>query len=121
LALALLHDLPESLTTDIPPRVWLLMPAGLKQEAEQKALGEILGDLPLAPAMLELWAELVANETPEARLVHDADKLELFLQAVNYEAESGNSRLEEFWQRRPSFHFPITDTLFESLKKSAGR
>lgn len=121
LALALLHDLPESVTTDIPPRVWRLMPAGMKQEAEQQAMGEIFGDLPVAPAMLALWEELVANETAEAKLVHDADKLELFLQAANYEAESGSSRLAEFWQKRPSFHFPVAETLFEAISKSIGR
>lgn len=34
---------------------------------------------------LQLWREYAADETPEARFVKDIDKLELIIQAVEYE------------------------------------
>ena len=44
-----------------------------------------------AKALLELTAEYEANQTPEARLAHDADKIELLLQAREYEAQGYNT------------------------------
>ena len=42
-----------------------------------------------------LIAEYEDNQTPEAHLAHDADKIEMLIQAIEYEASvptSGNGR-----------------------------
>ena len=49
--------------------------------------------------MLALWKEYEANETPEARFVHDLDKVEMVLQALEYQqGKRTQEHLEEFFQ-----------------------
>ena len=115
LAMAALHDLPEGLTTDIPTPAWRFLPAGAKAAAELQAMEQILGDTPIAPRLMVWWEELRQNETPEARLVHDADKIDTYLQAYVYERQTGNRQLEEFWIRPHRFHFPQAQALYDHL------
>lgn len=115
LAMATLHDLPEALTTDIPAPAWRLFPAGAKAAAEREAIEEILAGTPFAPHLLNLWEELRQNRTAEARLVHDADKLDQFLQAYVYELQTGNRQLDEFWRKPHAFHFPQANAVYEEL------
>lgn len=118
LALAILHDLPEGTTTDIPAPVWRSLPDGIKQTAEQNAFDAIFSQHPALNAKLQpLWAELQANETPEAQLVHDADKLEMYLQAWQYQEQFGNRQLGEFWTMPPKFHFAELQPLYDKLEE----
>jgi putative hydrolase of HD superfamily len=115
LALAVLHDLPEALTTDIPSPAWRLLPAGLKVDVERSALETILGGASFAPEWLAWQEELALNESAEARLVHDADKIDLFIQALIYEEQSGNVHLQQFWDVAPAFHYPVAQAIFGAL------
>lgn len=115
LAMALLHDLPEGLTSDIPAPAWRYLPRAEKAGAERRALTDIVSGAAAAADLLALWDELVANETVEARLVHDADKLDLFLQATVYERHTGNRQLEEFWRNPQQFHFPVSRAIYDEL------
>jgi putative hydrolase of HD superfamily len=115
LAMALLHDLSEGLTSDIPTPAWGYLPAGTKPHMERTAMLEILKESPGSAALLAQWQELHEAKTAEARLVHDADKLELHLQALVYQEQTGNRRLSEFWTREPRFYFPQTELLYEEL------
>ncbi|MCB8917431.1 MAG: HD family hydrolase [Ardenticatenaceae bacterium] len=115
LALAVLHDLPEGLTTDIPTPAWRYLPPGIKASVERQAMHDILSEVDFAADLLALWEELQQNETVEARLVHDADKLEMYLQAVVYAEQTGNSQLAEFWRKQHRFHFPAAQALYEAL------
>jgi 5'-deoxynucleotidase YfbR-like HD superfamily hydrolase len=54
---------------------------------------------------------------PEARLVHDADKIDLFVQALVYEEQSGNAHLQEFWDVAPAFHYPPAQAIFDALQR----
>ncbi|VAW42940.1 hypothetical protein MNBD_CHLOROFLEXI01-4056 [hydrothermal vent metagenome] len=118
LAMAALHDLPEAVTTDIPTPAWRYLPAGIKTEVERGAMQEILAEATFAPAFMSLWEELHAAETAEARLVHDADKLEMYLQATVYEKQTGNQQLREFWKRPYAFHFPQAQAIYNALAAS---
>ncbi|MCB9007440.1 MAG: HD family hydrolase [Ardenticatenaceae bacterium] len=115
LAIAALHDLPEALTTDIPTPAWRYLPPGIKTAVERGAMQEMLSETEFAPAFMELWEELHAAQTPEAKLVHDADKLDMFLQAMVYEKQTGNQQLEEFWERPYTFHSPQAQAIYDSL------
>ena len=115
LAMAALHDLPEALTTDIPTPAWRYLPPGIKTEVERGAMQEMLAETQFAPAFMELWEELHATQTPEAKLVHDADKLEMFLQAMVYEKQTGNVQLGEFWERPYTFSYIQTQALYDYL------
>ena len=115
LTLAVLHDLPESITTDIPAPAWGYLPAGIKRDVERGALQVILDAAPFAADWLALFEELHDSSTVEARLVHDADKIDMFLQALVYEEQSGNRQLSTFWRRRHTFHFPEAQAIYDRL------
>lgn len=116
LALAALHDLPEALTTDIPTPAWRYLPPGIKTDVERGAMAEMLADTPFAADWLRLWEDLHTNKTAEARLVHDADKLEMYLQAWVYEQQFGNRFLAEFWVNTPTFHFAEAQRIYEEIR-----
>ncbi len=111
--LALLHDLAESVLTDLPKRSSQLLGADVKHGAESQAMTQILADLPNAAYYLDLWGEYDAGITPEARLVKDADKLEMVHQALSY-AQRGHTNLDEFWTGHV-WHYAATRTLFAQL------
>ena len=117
LALAILHDLPEALTSDIPSPAWRLMPEGVKPQTEGRAMTQIVGDIAGNDTLLAFWHELKESATVEARLVRDADKLDLYLQATIYEQQSNNRRLSEFWQKPADFYFPQAQRLYDTLKQ----
>jgi putative hydrolase of HD superfamily len=123
LTMALLHDLPEGLTTDIPTPAWRYLPPGIKTDVERGALQEILGsgasdgDDPTAN-LLAAWEELHASETAEARLVHDADKIDMFLQALVYQEQTANQHLQEFWTVPFRFHFAQSQAIYDRLRQS---
>jgi 5'-deoxynucleotidase YfbR-like HD superfamily hydrolase/biotin operon repressor len=84
-ALCLLHDAHETRIGDVPSvgRAYVTTAAPEAVTAHQTAT------MPdeIAKVIAELTAEYEANETPEARLAHDADKLETLLQAAEYKAQ----------------------------------
>ena len=117
LALALCHDLPEALAGDATPfdeqlrcgevdpdRLYRSRPAysadadRAKRRAEEQALQEITGDLPqtLRRLIVDAWEEYEAGETPEARVVHQIDKLEALLQADEYRETIPELQIESF-------------------------
>jgi 5'-deoxynucleotidase YfbR-like HD superfamily hydrolase len=111
-----LHDLPEGLTTDIPSPAWRYLPKGVKVDVERGAMHEILGDSIFSKELLGIWEELHAEETAESKLVHDADKLDMFLQAIMYEAQFGNVHLAEFWKTAPIFNFAECQAIYDELR-----
>jgi putative hydrolase of HD superfamily len=82
-ALCLVHDTQETRTGDIDAigRGYVTV-----HEAEAITARQVAGVVPDVAAKLiaALVAEYEANETAEAQLAHDADKLELILQADEY-------------------------------------
>lgn len=84
LKMALLHDLAESITGDITPK---MMSVKNKNKLEENAMKKILKKLPesLAREYTQLWNEYKDNKTVESKLVHDVDKFEMALQAKVYE------------------------------------
>lgn len=118
LTMALIHDLPESVITDIPAPALRYFPEGAKRHAELNAMAEILGRLPFGGRLRAWWQEFENRSCVEARLVSDADRLELLIQAYVYERTSANQYLGEFWagQEAQPFEFTATQQLFDVLK-----
>lgn len=116
LTLAALHDLPEGLTTDIPKPAWRYLPAGVKTAVERHAMQDILQDTLYAASFLSFWEELHEKKTAEAQLVDDADKLDMFVQALVYEEQTGNQHLAEFWQQPYTFYTPIAQAIYDQLR-----
>lgn len=117
LAMATLHDLPEGLTTDIPSPAWEYLPPGLKIGVERGAMQRILDGASFAAPLHEWWEALHAADSPEAWLVDDADKLDLFLQALMYEEQTGNRQLAEFWHIPHTFYYAQAQALYEALRQ----
>jgi putative hydrolases of HD superfamily len=84
--MANLHDLAESYVGDN-------MPDKISYEEkvllEDKAMRKIISKLPsfLRGKYLDIWNEYVDNSTVSAKFVHNMDKLEMALQASEYELD----------------------------------
>lgn len=118
LTIALVHDLPESAITDIPSPALRYFPPGAKRTAELNAMADILDGFGFGPRLRAWWQEFEDRTSIEGRLVRDADRLELLLQAFVYERSSANQHLDEFWagQEDRPFEFDVTRRLFQALK-----
>jgi len=79
-----LHDLAESLVGDYMPDK---ISAEKKEILENKAMKKIISKLPSAlhENYLDIWNEYNDNITDNAKFVHKLDKLEMALQAREYE------------------------------------
>jgi putative hydrolase of HD superfamily len=97
LAIALLHDMAETLISDLPTSARRFFGNEAKQDAEYRAMIELLGNLPQAEEYLALWKEYSQRESREARLVKQLDRLEMLSQALLYE-RGGNRAMAEFWE-----------------------
>ena len=116
LIIALLHDLPESVLSDIPSPGSRHLPEGAKSAAEESALAELLDGLPDAARLREWWTEFEEGSSLEGQLVRDADRLEMLLQADLYE-ESRGCHLDEFWHNQEvgKFYLPISQAVYSAL------
>ncbi|XP_078433705.1 uncharacterized protein LOC144704996 [Wolffia australiana] len=96
--MAVVHDIAEAIVGDITPSDGV--PKSEKSRREREALDHmcsLLGDGARAKEIHELWMEYEENTSLEAKLVKDFDKIEMILQALEYETDQGKD-LEEFFQ-----------------------
>ncbi|XP_045790956.1 5'-deoxynucleotidase HDDC2-like [Trifolium pratense] len=96
--MAIVHDIAEAIVGDITPTDGI--PKEEKSRREQEALDHmcrVLGGGSRAKEIAELWTEYEANSSPEAKFVKDFDKVEMILQALEYEDEQGKD-LDEFFR-----------------------
>ncbi len=117
LSMAVMHDLPESVTGDLSLGGSRLLPKGAKATAEKLAMDELMSGLDFGPRWQTLWQEFEDLASPEARVVRDADRIDLLVQALVYERTTGTVQLEEFWRFAPveSFHFEESRQLIANL------
>jgi putative hydrolase of HD superfamily len=117
LTIALLHDLPEAVLGDIPSPASAYFPSNAKRTAEAEVLTALLKELPHFERWERWWDEYEERSSVEGRLVRDADRLDMLIQAYVYEQTSGNRWLEEFWTHTAAgdFEFEISGSLFEAL------
>jgi putative hydrolase of HD superfamily len=91
--MALIHDLGESIIGDLTPR------DNSKNEnkkiEETRAIKTVLEKLPeeLQRNYFEIWNEFCSKSTLESKLVSEADKLEMAVQASEYIVEGYSNKL----------------------------
>jgi putative hydrolases of HD superfamily len=112
-SMALIHDLAESILTDLPRRSVAFLGGETKHKAEREVNRKLFADLPGGDHYHRLWEEYQAASTPEARLVKDVDKLEMVAQALRY-ADRGHHNLEEFWHGH-RWHYAISGELYTAF------
>jgi putative hydrolase of HD superfamily len=117
LTIALVHDLPEAIAgdatpfdqaLDVPeaereaifrrPPIYPSEAQHAKHAAELAAMEEITRELPsqLRELISGAWEEYEEGKTAEAQLVRQADKLESWLQALEYREEQARLVIESF-------------------------
>ena len=92
--MVLVHEIGEVYTGDLTPSDNI--PRGEKHCLERKALEQVVGKLPHGVEYIALWEEFEHNETPEARLVRQVDRLEMAFQASIYERQDLGDMSEFF-------------------------
>jgi putative hydrolases of HD superfamily len=112
LRMALLHDLAEAETGDITPMQKQSNHSDLEDQAMKKVLS-VLPD-PLRDHYWETWQEYQAMDTPESILVHDADKIEMILQASEYKQTHPDADLDRFYHAMVS---PSMKKIVEKIKE----
>lgn len=96
--MAIVHDIAEAIVGDITPSDGISKAE--KSRREREALDhmcKLLGGGSRAKEIEELWMEYEENTSSEAKIVKDFDKVEMILQALEYENEQGVD-LDEFFQ-----------------------
>jgi len=93
--MSILHDWAESKIGDFMPDEIIY---DKKSELENYAMSEILELLPqkIQDEYANIWNEFLVRNTPESRLVHELDKLEMALQAKIYEKDVDAEKVKPF-------------------------
>jgi putative hydrolase of HD superfamily len=99
LRLALLHDLAEARTGDMPRTMAKYYGAEARQRAERAAFDDVVSGLGvrLKEVYSRLHADYEGRVSLEARLVKAADIVDLLAQALAFE-RAGARELDEFWE-----------------------
>lgn len=99
--MALVHDLGEVSIGDIK---WergarVIASQEAKHQDEAVAVRKMFADNPSFQEYLDLWQEFNRQKTKEAKAVKEFDKLEMIVQALEYQNEGYPKELfDEFWE-----------------------
>jgi len=117
--MSLVHDLAECITGDITPH-------DVNISKDQKLILENNAMLQLRDTLgsetgqefYNLWKEYSENSSPEAKLVKQLDKLEMIIQANEYETAQGKD-LQSFYDHTEGvFTHPEVIKIAEELRKN---
>lgn len=97
--MALVHDLGELVTGDIVVERWDVIDLKKrddKEKEEKEGMKKIFAKIDGADKYLAIYEEMIQRNTEEAKVFWQLDKLEMALQALEYEEEQGKN-LKEFF------------------------
>ena len=112
LKMVLLHDLAESKIGDYTPKE---LSSEKKTKLENSAFDKIIENVPnlIKTQYLQIWQEYQENTSPESKIVHQIDKLEMALQAKIYQKDGqSQEKLKSFFE---SAKADITDPKLKEL------
>lgn len=108
LKICMVHDLAEAVVGDITPHAGISKED--KRKMEEEALRGIINDLncaEVADEILSLWLDYEEGTTIECQLAKQLDKLEMIIQANEYEELHPEKTLESFFaSTKDDFHHP---------------
>jgi putative hydrolases of HD superfamily len=115
LRMVLAHEIGEIYVGDVVPADGVSLAE--KQRLEREAVERVVGKLAGGREILGLWEEFEAGETAEARLVRQLDRLEMALQAAEYQSEGYSGMGEFFDSTRRAVVDPELLRLLEQIEK----
>jgi putative hydrolases of HD superfamily len=119
--MATIHDLAEAVIGDLVTegRDKKDMPKKQKQALEKKAIRKVFAGIPEGREYVKLWEEFESGKTREARIMQEIDKLEMVMQALEYEQDGhSGKKLDPFWETtREKIKNPDMLKLFNILEK----
>lgn len=114
--MALIHDLPESVTGNGLSDGLI----ELKIKNEKNALKTILSELPKTERIriMSIWKDYRLQITEEAKLVCDLDKIEMILQAFEYKKDKRTfEELDDFFETSaPKIKTKLGEKLWSKIK-----
>lgn len=117
--IAVVHDLAEAIVGDITP--FCGVDEAEKHRREREALEKMmsmLGAHPAADEIRDAYLEYERASTPEGRLVKDFDKLEMLVQAAEYERAQPGLDLTTFFDvARGKIKSPFVKMLAEEVEE----
>jgi len=116
LRLALLHDLAETRTGDMPRTVADYYGKEARKAAERAAFDDIMRGSPRAEAYGALHEDYEERRSLEARLVKAADVVDLLAQALAFE-RAGARGLAEFWEGAEARDFGLEGASREVVRE----
>lgn len=126
LKMGLIHDLGESIIGDITPSDNVSKEDKHAMEEvffvfdcnSQQAILQIVKDFPkpLSDEFINLWREYEEQETPASHYVFDFDKLDMLIQANQYEEDQGLDLQEFFTSTEPLFKTPYGLSVLFNLR-----
>lgn len=122
--MALLHDLAEVITGDTVTDRWDIIDVKKKDEREiieEKGIKKIFDKIDQGDEFIGIFHEMISRLTPEAKVFTQLDKLEMALQAFEYEKEQGKN-LEEFFVTVSLYvKEPLLKKIFDEILKKRNR
>jgi putative hydrolase of HD superfamily len=115
LRIALLHDLGEALTTDLPRPVKRLIGNEAVHRAEEAAFATIADDAGVA--WLGAYDAYRAADLLEARIVKAADRIQMLAKAATYENQRRGDVARFFEGDDPDFGIPIVGEILVRLRE----
>ena len=120
LRLALLHDLQETRTGDMPRTVAQYYGREARRRAERAAFDDImrgLGSVQAAGRYSALHEDYEERSSLEARIVKAADVIDLLAQALYFE-RAGARGLSEFWEGAAAHDFGLDGPCREAVAEA---
>lgn len=113
--IALVHDIGESLMTDLPSPVKQFVGKDMIRDAEHRAAERVLEDTD--PRWMESFSSYEQLDCIEARVVKAADKIQMLAKALQYERQQRGDT-QRFWANGTpdDFQIPLVRAIFERLR-----
>lgn len=123
--MALLHDLAEVITGDIIVERWDIVDVDKRKEKERQekeGIKKIFDKIDQGDEYAAIFEEMIGRLTPEAKIFFQLDKIEMALQALEYEKEQGKN-LEEFFVSVGLYYTkdPLIKEIFDEIIKERER